>query len=203
MDHSAYFEKLQGKTEEWREIALRPLLKLLVAVGVTANGISTFRIILAIIFPWLILSQPRTAWTCLIVSIVLDGLDGALARYAKTASDRGKFIDVLADQITFSLLATGLIRVWPQHSLVLALLAFLIPAAYLIVAVAKNEGRVSDWLIKPRAQLTAYKIIFLLIAYGAWQSIWAEPTTIVLFWSLIFICAAHFLWRYLRFINKS
>ncbi len=197
------FEQLQRKTEEWRERLFKPLLKLLLALHVSANDISTFRIILAAAFPWLITTRPQLAWWCMGVSIALDALDGAVARYAKKDSDRGKFIDVLADQITFSLLAVGMIRIWTAQSLPLAFLALLIPATYLMVAVAKNERLPSDWLIKPRAQLTAYKIAFLLILAGDWKNFWTTEQTTNALWSLIALCALHFSWRYLRFIRKS
>lgn len=203
MDTGQLFLSWQKRTEEWREALFKPLLKLLLAGGVSANGLSAFRLFLAAAFPVLIISYPSPAWACMIISIALDALDGAVARFARTANDRGKFVDVLADQATFALLATGLIRAWPQHGFILGTLAFLIPATYLIVAVAKNEKAPSDWLIKPRAQLTLYKIIFLGIVWGAWQAAWPSERTGESFAALALVCSIHFAWRYLRFIHKA
>ncbi len=48
------------------------------------------------------------AMTCLITAVLLDGLDGVLARYQHISSDRGKFFDVMADNFSSFLFALGL-----------------------------------------------------------------------------------------------
>ncbi len=196
------FNLWQRTTEEWREAALKPLLRLFVIIGINAHALSTLRILLAAAFPLLVLTYQRTAWLCIAVSILLDAVDGALARFAKTASDRGKFIDVFADQLTFSLLAVGLLRLLPELSIALTVSAFAIPALYLLVAVADNEKKPSDWLIRPQARLTVYKIVFLLILAGLWLQFWNLQTVNALLWLELIICSLHFSYRYILFINK-
>lgn len=196
-------DKLQKQTEIWREAALRPLLRLCMACRISANAISTLRIILAAAFIILIPSHAAAAWILIIISIALDGFDGTLARFTKKATDRGKFIDVLADQITFSLLCIGLLRIIPELALILSLAAVIIPVLYLIVAVLKNEHTKSDWLLKPKARLTMYKIVFLIIMFMYLSAAWNLSTVRIMLWLETAVAILHFAWSYFKFLRKS
>lgn len=191
----------QTASERWREIIFSPFLKFCRYGGITANNIATLRLLLAVAFPFLITEYHKTAWWLMGISIFLDAFDGALARFEKIASDRGKFIDVLVDQITFGFLGIGLIRLLPDMSFALGLLTFLIPLLYLLASVAGNEGRPSDWLIKPQARLTIYKIIFLVIIIGYYTDGWPMATTRTLLLLEAIVVGVHSLWHYFRFIS--
>ena len=190
----------QIKTEVWREQLCKPILQ---HSNFHPHTLTTFRLFLAVIFPFLITSKPGIAWILISLSIILDAFDGTVARYQKIASDRGKFIDVLVDQITFSLLCLGLIRLLPELSLVLAISAFVIPLVYVMTMVYKNENKPSDWIIKPKARLTIYKIIFLVLIVSYVTHLVAFTIIRVLLWSEIIVAGLHFYWYYHKFVKSD
>lgn len=197
---SQYFDTLQRKTEIWRQNFFKPILR---HCFFHPHDITTFRLLLALGFPLFILSSPLLAWVLITISIALDAFDGAVARFKKIDSDRGKFIDVLVDQITFILLCLGLIRLLPNFSLVFASLGFSIPLTYLITMTHKNEKQPSDWIIKPQARLTIYKFVFLLIIIGFLNHWISSQTTYLLLWVEIIIACFHFSWHYYGFVHED
>ncbi len=195
-------DKLVAKSERWREVVLGPLLSFLQRIGVSANAISCVRLALALCFPFLIISAPVLAWWAIAIAIAADGLDGALARHAGTESDRGKFVDVLADQLTFVVLCLGLLRLIPELALTLAVCATLIPTAYLMAMVSRNEKLKSDWLIHPEARLTGYKIVFLIIIIFLLNSIFSMEIAVALLWVLVVLAFLHFSYHLIAFIKR-
>lgn len=193
------FDDLQSKSEIWREKIFKPILKIL---PIHPHAITTFRLLLALTFPFLITSNPLLAWVFIFVSMALDAFDGVVARYRHLASDRGKFIDVLADQITFIVLCFGLMRILADFSLEIAIIACLVPLTYLMAMVRKNEKEQTDWLIKAQARLVGYKIIFLL-TIGSYLLGWLGQETVVwLLWVEIIITSLHFGVHYATFLKK-
>jgi len=186
------------KTEIWRERFCKPLLR---NTNFHPHTITTLRLFLALGFPLLIISYSVIAWILISLSIILDGFDGTVARYNNIATDRGKFIDVLADQITFTLLCLGLIRLLPEFSLILATCSIFIPLAYLMTMVYKNEKKPSDWLLRPQATLTVYKIIFIVIIISYLFNILPYTVIQVALWLESIVAALHFYWNYDHFVK--
>jgi phosphatidylglycerophosphate synthase len=194
---SDLFDNLQTKSENWREKIGTPLLY---HIPFQSHTITTFRLILAASFPFLILKFSTLAWTIIIISISLDAVDGMVARYQNKASDRGKFIDVLVDQLTFIFLGLGYILLIRTLSFQITCLIIIIPLTYLITIIRKNEKKPSDWLIKPQARLTGYKIAFLIII-NSWLFNWLSfEHTVWLLWFEIIICSLHFSFHYYKFV---
>lgn len=192
-------DTLQSKFEIWREKLFKPLLKIL---PFHPHTITTFRLLLALAFPFLITSNPLLAWICIFTSMALDAFDGVVARYRHLASDRGKFIDVLADQITFILLCFGLIRILPALSLEIAIIACCVPLTYLITMVRKNEKEQTDWLIKPQARLIGYKLIFLIAVISYLVQWFSYSVILWILWLEIIVATLHFTVHYTQFLQK-
>ena len=190
----------QIKTEVWREQLCKPLLR---TFNFQPHNITTFRLFLAVSFPFLITSFPVTAWIVISISIILDAFDGTVARYHKIASDRGKFIDVLVDQVTFSLICLGLIRLLPKLTLVIATSAIFIPLVYLITMVYKNENKPSDWIIKLKARLTIYKIIFIALIVTNLTHLLSFSLIQVLLWAETTVVTINFYWCYHHFLKTD
>jgi len=70
----------QRKTEVWRERLCKPILHY---TNFHPHNITTFRLFLAVFFPFLIISNPIMAWIFISLSIILDAFDGTVARYQK------------------------------------------------------------------------------------------------------------------------
>lgn len=193
-------DHLQKQTEGWRRRWFNFILR---HISFSPQVVTNVRLLLALIFPFLIISQSLLAWICISLSIILDAFDGVVARHKKRDTDRGKFIDVLADQITFVLLCLGLIRLLPEISLVLAISTCSIPLLYLIAIVRKNEQEPSDWLIKPQARLIGYKILFLILIVAFLRGWISYKTSLSSLWLLNTIVIFHFFVHYSLFTRKN
>lgn len=135
-----------------------PLLLLLDRLNITPNILSLLRILAGLTFFLLIKQFFYLALIVLIFGLLTDIIDGPLARYQKTASDRGKFIDIFSDGLIFCFFLLGLIRISFFSQSILAYTLFIISSLYLLVAINKNEKLPSDWLISPVARVSYYKL---------------------------------------------
>ncbi|MFG0333110.1 MAG: CDP-alcohol phosphatidyltransferase family protein [Maioricimonas sp. JB049] len=151
-------------TQRWREQALEPLLKSLVRVQVTPNGLTLLSLLVGLAFcPLWLVSRPA-AMAALVMHVLLDGLDGPLARFTRVASRRGSFTDTMADQIvvtgvTITLMTTGTVGIVPGGAYV-----FLYT---LVVAFAMIRNALAvpySWLVRPRFIIYAW----LLVETYAW-----------------------------------
>lgn len=84
-----------------------PYIKLLAKIGIKANWISYFAVLLMFLHLYLIDKMLETALWLLLFIRVQDMIDGPLARYTKTASKQGEKVDVVCDQIIFSMAVIG------------------------------------------------------------------------------------------------
>ncbi len=87
-----YFELLK-----WRELVFAPIAKWLTDKGVKADKITFFRLLLILPMVWLVGYSELAAFLVIVLNIVLDGLDGAVARRSKTTSVKGRTFDVCVD----------------------------------------------------------------------------------------------------------
>lgn len=200
---SYILDTLQKKTEYWRSILFKPFLIFCRHCHISANTITVFRLALAALFPFLIIFHPTLAWTLITVSIALDAVDGSIARFAGSDTDRGKFIDVMADELTFALLYLGILRLLPELTLPLSACAGMILFLYMMGMVNRNEHTATDWIIKPKVQYTGYKIVFIIFVIGELVSWWSSDLTGNGLWILTFLAAVHFIFHYVTFIKRG
>src|SRR5262245_54901629 len=170
----AYWQGLRG----W---ALGPLLAALTTCGVTADHVTAVSVSLGLAFcplwlwpgtpPW---ARPA-ALVALALHVLLDGLDGPLARHQATASRRGSFTDTLADQIvvtatTLALMASTppLLGIWAGGSYV-----FLYAMVVAFAMVRTALGVPYTWLIRPRFWVYGWLVVDQYLAPG-----WLEPIVV-------------------------
>ena len=153
-----YFRKV-------REKILKPLLKLLYKDHITPHYITNLRLILAIAF-FLIFNPYRTISLVIITfALLLDMLDGPLARYEHFSSDRGKFLDMVIDSIGYLVIILTFVY-FNVNSLLIAIHIAAINYAYLLAIIKKNESKKSDWIIHPTANSTYLKILPIIAFYA-------------------------------------
>ena len=172
-------------------------------MGATANFLSFLRLVCGIIFFFLVNINFTIAFIILIIGGFTDFFDGALARYQKRDSDRGKFIDMLCDNLLFLFFVLGLIKIEFIHSLSLAYFIFVLPALYLMIVINKNEFLKKDWIIIPHARISYYKIIFeiiflLILIFKVDKNFLNSTITI-----LNIIMSAHFSFHFYKFLTKK
>ena len=86
--------------QDIRAKCMAPILQLLNRWRVTPDWITIASGVCgAAFFPLWLVHQPVAAFTCLALHVLLDGLDGPLARYQHVASPRGSFVDTFTDQV--------------------------------------------------------------------------------------------------------
>lgn len=94
-----------------------PLIRLLTRLGVSANFLTLLALSCGLVASALLPAYHGWALLVLALHVILDGLDGPLARHQGTISSRGSLIDTVADQIaivatTAALIFAHAIEIW-------------------------------------------------------------------------------------------
>lgn len=158
------FDAFEQSHRKARKKLLHPLMVVLEKAGITPNIITNFRLILAIAFLALFNYYRKTSIVLVTISILLDSIDGVLARHLKVDSDRGKFLDISVDVLTFFLI---LATFWFNgvNPVLIMLVIITTSFAYLFAIVRKNECADSDWIISPKAKCIQIQIIPITAFY--------------------------------------
>lgn len=137
-------------TQRWRGRLFAPLLHLLTACRVTPTHLTLLSLLVGAGFAPLWAHSAIAALVCLLGHVLLDGLDGPLARHQGVASRQGSFTDSMADQVVVTLVLLTL-----MHAEVVTVVAgglFLI--LYWVVlgfAMIRNALAIPySWLVRPR-----------------------------------------------------
>lgn len=132
---------------------LGPLLVGLTRIRVSPDVITLLAGILGLLFiPLWLTAHKLAALTCLLTHVLLDGLDGPLARYQRVASSRGSFTDTFTDQ----LVVTGVTIAWmvesPTGLNIFAGAAYIFFYALVVcMAMVRNALEIPfSWLVRPR-----------------------------------------------------
>ena len=176
----------EGGFMEWgqrlRGTALRPLLRWMDRMGMRAGHVTALSLLAGLAFcPFLLWGSPLVAFVLLVLHVLLDGLDGPLARYRGTASNRGSFSDTMADQLvvtasTLTMIHAGLASAWPG-GLYIFLYAVVVGFAFVRNALAAPYS----WLFRPRFLVFAW----FAVAWYAWPAtldwvLWAASAVLLL-----------------------
>ena len=190
-----YYKKFTNFSRTWRSKAFLPLLKILAAFKITADGITIFRLLF--LLPVIYYFSQANLGGALIFYILFwffDLLDGALARYLGQANDKGRFLDTLVDNFGYAVLIISMIFVqgaWPW------LLAsnILLEVTVQILAIMKNNRQLkSDWLIKAEGNLPYFKTISHLVLLAFYFGFdYLNFSYLLLNFVLLCYCASYFL----------
>lgn len=150
------------KSYKLREKVFGPLLRFLQRRGVTANHVTYIRALVMLIIMYFMFIRLSLVVSSIIYFVVfwgLDAIDGALARHAGTASDHGKFNDVIIDQTSYSLFLMGLAFLGKADVFLLFLHVILSGLVYTLAIIVKNFHKPTDWLIHAEPNLMYLKVI--------------------------------------------
>lgn len=149
--YSADEAGLMRRSQELRARVLRPLLRLLHGLSVTADHLTLLSLLAGLAFcPVFLWGSQALAFGLLLLHVVLDGLDGPLARHAQRASNRGSVTDTAADQVvvacsTVTLMHAGYVGAWSG-----GLYVFLYGTVVLFALVRSALAVPYSWLVRPR-----------------------------------------------------
>jgi phosphatidylglycerophosphate synthase len=144
------------------ETPFRPLIKLLDLFGVNADIVSYSGLLIMVGF---ILALPHhliLAFWLLFARMLIDILDGPLARYQKTDSDRGKFVDVLMDNLAFAAFIFGVIRAGLMDGLAGGIYLFATELVIVLMIIIFNLTYKSDWFFFASAGSYPYNFIYTI-----------------------------------------
>lgn len=170
--------------QQLRAVCLGPLLRLLVALKIHPDHVTLASLAAGLTFCPLYNYSPLAAVLALALHVLLDGLDGPLARFAGVASRRGSFTDSMADQVvvvasTISLMAAK------DLDLVAGSLYIFVYTLVVGFAMVRNAMRVPySWVVRPR---------FIVYAWIAVQLWWLPGSLTTVVW----ICNALLSWKVL------
>jgi len=158
---------LMQQSQALRGRLIAPLLQCLSLLRVTPNQLTLLSLVAGLAFcPLLLSGYPAIACSLLLLHLILDGMDGPLARYQMTASSRGSFTDTFADQIvvtftSITMIHAGNLGVWPG-----ALYLFFY-ALVVIFAMVRNALTIPySWLVRPRMLVYAWFAVELYVWPG-------------------------------------
>jgi len=95
-----------------------------------------------------------------IVALVLDSIDGGIARYKKSCSHRGTFIDKVADYSIYCASLISMIYLEHVGGFAGAYHLSIVFAAVIFRIIVDNEGKESDWIIDPTPNLVWFMIVW-------------------------------------------
>jgi phosphatidylglycerophosphate synthase len=134
-----------------RDLVTYPVIRVLAALGVQPDTLTYTGILLMIGFIYFANHAPLYASICLVGAIIMDSLDGALARHLHTQSDKGKFVDVFADNLNFTLFVVGLLYASLISGIAAVLFTYFMLVVRILLIIRKNLDKETDWFIRPMA----------------------------------------------------
>jgi len=146
----------QSEFANRRTEILMPILKILNKLGITPDAISYFALFLLIPFTFFFVMTPLISSICLIFYVLLDGLDGSLARFQSTDNLGGSLTDIVVDQIGLIVIVGNLI----YHGLTDATISFYYGILYIVMI---SFSVVQNALEIPLQRLIRSKYIIYLI----------------------------------------
>jgi phosphatidylglycerophosphate synthase len=181
-----------------------PITKIFHKLGISANTLSISKLFFACLYLLTIKNNLILAIFFLIIGgVLIDLLDGPLARYTNQASDRGKFVDSFLDQIVYALFVWGLMTINIGNPVILSFNIFAIGSLYIMMIVNKNESLESDWIITPVIRANYYKAtleisIILHLFFNM-----NELTFNKIIFAANILVTIHFIYHLIKFSNKK
>jgi phosphatidylglycerophosphate synthase len=168
---------------------LAPLLRVLAALRVKPDHLTFLSLAAGLAFCPLYFLSPPAAFLAIALHVLLDGLDGPLARYLGVASRKGSFTDTMSDQTvivgtTLTLMWSGVVGLLPGA------LYMVTYTVVVLFAIARNAlDKPYSWLVRPRFYVYAW---FIVEAY------WWPDTIDYLLWICVALLALKLLSGFLR-----
>jgi len=148
--------------QQLRAYLLGPLLRLLASLRVTADHVTLLSLILGLCFCLAWWESPQWAMLCLLLHVLLDGLDGPVARHQETASARGSLTDSMCDQLVVT--ASMIVLMVAERVDIVAGSVYIFSYA-MVVAFAMIRNALDEpysWVARPRF------VIYVWLALDLW-----------------------------------
>jgi phosphatidylglycerophosphate synthase len=158
-------------TQQGRARMFAPLLRWLTRLGVDANVLTALSFVAGIGFA-LVWFVNRPAALCLLgLHVLLDGLDGPLARFQGTASRRGSFTDTMSDQAVVTAVAITLMIDQVAAILPGGVYIFCYALVALFAMVRNALAIPYAWLVRPRFVVYAWIPVAIWVWPGSMDAL--------------------------------
>jgi phosphatidylglycerophosphate synthase len=141
-----------------------PIVLLLAWLKVSPNLVSFSQIPLGLLIVIMITPHPRPAFLLIVVSIITDGIDGALARHLGRSSPFGALWDNFCDHVREIVVIAGLAWVGALNGFWAALYGLAYPGINITLALCNHYKTPIPLAIK--SYITAYPFILLYLWWG-------------------------------------
>jgi phosphatidylglycerophosphate synthase len=154
-------QRAMDASQRWRGRFFEPFLSGCATLGIRPGHLTALSLVMGAAFcPVFFWSVPG-ALVLLALHVLLDGLDGPLARHLGTASNRGSFTDSTADQIVVALTTITLIHAGHVSAIAGGLYCFLYTVV-VVFAMVRNALNVPySWVVRPRFAVYMWFIVEL------------------------------------------
>ena len=145
----------------------KPALTLMGSMGIRAGHITLLGLISGLAFcPLFVMEKYPWAFGLLLLHVLLDGLDGPLARHLGKAGDRGSFTDSVADQVVVSATAITLIYSGVAGTWAGGTYLFLYTVVVAFAMIRNALCAPYSWLFRPRFLVFAWLPVEIYLAPG-------------------------------------
>lgn len=180
--------------QDFRAKLLGPLLISLAAARMRASHVTLGSLLFGLAFcPLYLAGFPVWAFAALTLHVLLDGLDGPLARHAGTASSRGSFTDTMADQVVVTATIIAMIQAGSASIWAGGLYAFFYTMVVVFAMVRNALQEPYSWLFRPR---------FLIFIWFVVESFWLQNTLNLVLWPAVALLAIKTLTGFLSIRRK-
>ena len=162
--YSAFERRFIGPFRDGLHRATAPLVRLLARLGVPPNALSASQVVGGFVVLALVPEHPRVAFLLFLGLLLIDGLDGALARATGRASQFGALVDQYCDHVREITVVGGMALFGALAILPAVLYGVLYTGLNLTVYLANAHGASVPWAVK--SYLVVYPALFLYLWFG-------------------------------------
>jgi phosphatidylglycerophosphate synthase len=174
-----------------------PLVRLLARLHVSPDSVSLAGPLLGVVFVFTVRHHPRLSFIIWFLSVAVDGVDGALARYIGRASDFGTLFDQVCDHARETLIVVGLAWSGALSPLWGSLYPFVYTTINVTLFLGNSYGSPAPLAIK--SWMVLYPAILLYLLWGRNYLNLAAPLSI----ALMLFTIVHGLWLLSRAMDRK
>ena len=195
--NTARMWRIYNSMQRGRDVLLSPLVIVLVFFRVPPNALSYFGVLMMVLFAFFLQSNVFLALIFAILGFLADLFDGAVARRSKEIqpSDKGKFTDMVCDNLSFSIFVIGLIYAELLPGLTGLFLVYFMVLSKVFRSIRNARYFETDWIFKAVAGFVPNFIVSVIYVLFAFYIV----TSYNFLWEAAMICTAVLVFDFFKY----
>lgn len=148
-----------------RQVVLLPFAAALDALHITPDMLSWASVALGAGFFFLARLRFDIAFWLLVSSVILDGVDGVLARYHRAPSSKGSFTDAFCDETVVALTVGGLVWQGAINPVLGLIFVYIYTALVTTLLIHQVLAVSSHWIVRP-SRMLLYAFVGIYYFFG-------------------------------------